>query len=76
MKNPLPDDVQFGYNTFLQIANDANCVFAGLMMRVDPPFIAVIGNVKETGHNLATLLRKYADIVDDAHISGNIERPE
>lgn len=76
MKNTLPDDVMFVYNTFLEIATERKCAFAGLLMRAEPATIAVIGNVNETGHALAELLRQYADIVDRSTDEERIERPE
>jgi len=76
MKNTFPEVVMFAYNTFLKVATEEKCVFAGLLMRENPPAIAVIGNVTETGCAFADLLRDYADIIDKSTADGRIERPD
>jgi len=76
MKNTLPEIVQFAYNAFLKVATEEKCSFAGMIMCAEPPTIAVIGNVTETGGALADLLREYANIIERSAADGRIERPE
>ena len=74
MKNTLPEEVMFSYRTFLQVATEHKCAFAGMLMCAEPPTVAVIGNVKETGVALADLLRVYADLIERSAADDRIER--
>jgi hypothetical protein len=76
MQNPLQEELKFAYEMFLHQATEKGFAFSGMMMRIDPPAVLVIGNVKESGHALASLFRQFADTVDNAESAGNIERPE
>lgn len=71
----LPDDLRIAYETFTMLATKHGYSFAGMMAAVDPPALVVIGNVTERGHDLATLLRQYAKILDEKTDSGQFERP-
>ena len=68
----LPPDLQSAYEVFTLLAIRHGYAYAGLMMGLDPPSITIIGNVKERGHALATLLREYANIVDDKTDKGQV----
>ena len=57
------------------LATKYKYAYAGMMMSAEPPSLVAIGNVTEKGHELATLLRKYADILDEKTAKGQFERP-
>lgn len=71
----LPDDLLAAYETFTLLATKHGYSFAGMMAAVDPPALVVIGNITERGHDLATLLREYAAIIDEKTDSGKFETP-
>lgn len=71
----LPDDLRIAHETFTLLATKHGYSFAGMMAAVDPPALVVIGNVTERGHDLATLLRQYAQILDEKTDAGQFERP-
>ena len=68
----LPEDLKAAYEVFTLLAIKRGYSYAGLMIGTDPISITVIGNVTERGHALATLLREYANIVDDKTDAGKI----
>jgi len=70
---PLPEDLKAAYEVFTLLAIKRGYSYAGLMLGLDPPSITIIGNVTERGHALATLLREYANIVDDKTANGQVE---
>ena len=57
------------------LATKYKYAYAGMMICVEPASLVAIGNVTEKGHELATLLRKYADILDEKTDKGQFERP-
>lgn len=69
---PLPDDLLIAYQQFTLLATKHGFAYAGFMMRVDPPAMVGIGNVTENGHELAQLLRSYADIIERRAASGTL----
>jgi len=69
----LPPALQSAYEVFTLLAIKHEYSYAGLMIGTDPPSITIIGNVRERGHALATLLREYANIVDDKTANGQVE---
>ena len=71
----LPDDLLIAYQTFTLLATKLKYAYAGMMIGSDPPSIVAIGNVTEKGHELATLLRKFADILDEKTDKGQFEKP-
>jgi hypothetical protein len=68
----LPDDLLIAYQNFTLLATKLGFAFAGFMMRPDPALYVGIGNVTENGHQLASLLREYADILDKAADEGKL----
>lgn len=70
----MPQDLRIAYETFTALATKHGISFAGMMAGVDPPSLFVIGNVTERGHDLALLLRTYADIIDQKTDAGMIEK--
>ncbi len=60
----LPDDLLIAYQNFTLLATKLGFAYAGFMMRANPTAFIGIGNVTENGHDLARLLREYADILD------------
>ena len=68
----LPDDLLIAYQNFTLTATKLGFAYAGFMMRVDPVAFIGIGNVTESGHTLAALLREYADILDRATDQGKL----
>jgi hypothetical protein len=75
MSNQLPDDLLIAYQTFTMLATQYKYAYAGMMVGTEPPSLVAIGNVTEKGHELAELLRKYADILDEKTAKGQFERP-
>ena len=75
MSNQLPDDLLIAYQTFTMLATKYKYAYAGMMVGMEPPSLVAIGNVTEKGHELAELLRKYADILDEKTDKGQFERP-
>ena len=71
----LPDDLLIAYQNFTLLATHYKFAYAGMMVGTEPPSLVAIGNVTEKGHELATLLRKYADILDEKTDKGQFERP-
>jgi hypothetical protein len=74
MDIPMPDDLLLAYQTFTLLCSRHNFSYAGMMAGVDPPSLFVIGNVTERGHDLAVLLRTYAQIIDEKTDAGQIEK--
>jgi hypothetical protein len=70
----LPEDLRIAYETFTLLATKHGYAYAGMMASTDPPSLVVIGNVNERGHDLAVLLRQYAEIIDEKTDSGQIEK--
>jgi hypothetical protein len=70
----MPDDLRIAYETFTMLATKHGLSFAGMMAGANPPALFVIGNVTERGHDLALLLRTYADIIDEKTDKGQIEK--
>lgn len=70
----LPDDLHIAYETFTLLATKYGYAYAGMMASVNPPDLVVIGNVSERGHDLALLLRQYAEIIDQKTDAGQIEK--
>jgi len=70
----MPEDLRIAYETFTLLATKHGLSFAGMMAGVDPPSLFVIGNVTERGHDLAVLLRTYAQIIDEKTDAGQIEK--
>jgi hypothetical protein len=70
----LPDDLRIAYETFTMLATKYGYAYAGMMACVNPLDLVVIGNVTERGHDLALLLRQYADIIDQKTDAGQIEK--
>jgi hypothetical protein len=70
----MPDDLRIAYETFTLLATKYGYAYAGMMASTDPPSLVVIGNVTERGHDLATLLREYARILDEKTDAGQIEK--
>lgn len=71
----LPDDLLIAYQTFTLLATKYKFAYAGMMIGTEPLSLVAIGNVTEKGHELAQLLRKYADILEEKTEKGQIERP-
>jgi hypothetical protein len=71
---PLPDDLLQAYVVFTALATKHGFAYAGMMMGSDPPSLLAIGNVTENGHELAELLREYADILEEKTDKGQLER--
>jgi hypothetical protein len=71
----LPEDLMIAYQNFTLLATKHGFAFAGMMTGTNPPSLVAIGNVTEKGHELAHLLREYADILDDKTDRGMLERP-
>lgn len=69
----MPDDLRIACETFTLLATKHGLTFAGMMAGVDPPALFVIGNVSERGHDLAVLLRTYAQIIDEKTDAGQIK---
>jgi len=59
------ESLQEGVTIFTQFATQQGCTFVGILTRLDPPLILVIGNVREKGADLAQLFRAYADMIDE-----------
>jgi small nuclear ribonucleoprotein (snRNP)-like protein len=72
LNQKLPPDLQDAVELLIRVAVKNNFVLAGMIVAVDPPTIAAIGNVKERGHDFAELLRRFAEIMDDAADQGTI----
>lgn len=72
MNVPLPDDLLIAYQQFTLLATQHKFAYAGFMMRVDPVALVGIGNVTQNGHELAQLLREYADILDRKTDAGTL----
>jgi hypothetical protein len=68
----LPDDLLIAYQNFTLLATKLGYAYAGFMMKADPVECIGIGNVKENGHELASLLREYADILDRSTDQGKL----
>lgn len=66
----MPDDLMTAYQTFTLLALKHGYAYAGFMMSANPPELLGIGNVTQTGRELATLLRNYADILDQKSDQG------
>jgi hypothetical protein len=60
----LPDDLMTAYQTFSLLALKHGYAYAGFMMRANPTEFIGIGNVTQNGKELATLLRRYAEIIE------------
>jgi hypothetical protein len=71
----LPEELMIAYQNFTLLATKHKYAYAGFMMSADPVEMVGIGNITEKGHELAILLRRYADIVDDKTGKGLIEEP-
>ncbi len=72
----LPDDLLIAYQNFTLLATKHGFAFAGMMTRILPdPAIVAIGNVTEKGFELADLLRKYAEIIDEKTDRGLFKTP-
>jgi hypothetical protein len=71
----LPDDLLIAYQTFTLLATKYKFAYAGMMIGAEPPSIVAIGNVTEKGHELVSLLRQYADILEDKTNKGQFEKP-
>ena len=72
MNIPLPDDLLIAYQEFTLLATKHGFAYAGFMMRVDPAALVGIGNVTQNGHELANLLREYAEILDRKTEEGSL----
>jgi hypothetical protein len=71
---PLPDDLKAAYENFTMLALQHGYIYAAVMIGLKPkPSVNIIGNVTERGHDLATLLRKHADLIDEKENSGQVE---
>jgi hypothetical protein len=68
----LPPDLQEAVELLTRVATKQEFAFAGMMLRIDPPMVTAIGNVKERGHEFAALLRGFADIMDEAATKNSI----
>ena len=75
MAQMLPDDLLIAYQNFTLLATKYKYSYAGMMVGLDPPSLTAIGNVTEKGHELAQLLRKYADILDEKTEKGQFTTP-
>lgn len=71
----LPSDLLIAYQTFTLLATKYKFAYSGMMIGAEPPSFVAIGNVTEKGHELADLLRKYADILDEKTDKGQFEVP-
>jgi hypothetical protein len=71
----LPDDLLQAYTIFTTLATKHGFAYAGMMVGSDPPSLVAIGNVTEEGHELAALLRQYADLLEEKTDKGMLERP-
>jgi hypothetical protein len=74
----MPDDLMTAYQTFTLLALKHGYAYAGFMMSANPPELIGIGNVTESGRELAILLRRYADILDQKADQGLVvsDRPQ
>jgi predicted NBD/HSP70 family sugar kinase len=70
----LLDGLRIAYETFTHLATKHGYAYAGMMACVNPPDLVVIGNVVERGHDLAMLLRQYAEIIEQKTDAGQIEK--
>ncbi len=69
----MPDDLRIAYENFTLLATAKGFSFSGMMMRVNPPAVYVIGNVTEKGHDLAELFREFANFLNQKTEAGQIE---
>lgn len=64
--SPLSLELQAAAVEFLRQATKNSCSFVGMLIRVDdPPLMSVIGNVIQTGSEVARLFRMYADLIEE-----------
>ena len=68
----LPDDLLIAYQNFTLLASKLGYAYAGFMMKANPTEFIGIGNVTQNGHELAHLLREYADILDQKTDQGKL----
>lgn len=68
----LPDDLLIAYQNFTLLATKHKFAYAGFMMRAEPTAMIGIGNITENGHELARLLREYADLLDQTTDQGKL----
>jgi hypothetical protein len=72
----MPDDLKQAYETFTLLCTQKGYTFAGMVLCLEPVSMYAVGNVKERGHDLASLFRLWADIVDRKTDAGQIMVPE
>jgi hypothetical protein len=68
----LPEDLLIAYQNFTLLASKHGFAYAGFMMKANPTTYVGIGNITEHGHELAHLLREYADILDQKTDQGKL----
>jgi hypothetical protein len=71
----MNEELMLAYQNFLLLASEQDYSFAGMMIRVNPPSLVAIGNVTQKGHELANLLRKFADMLDEKTEKGLLQKP-
>jgi hypothetical protein len=71
----MNEELMLAYQKFLLLASEQDYNFAGMMIRVNPPSLVAIGNVTQKGHELANLLRKFADMLDEKTKKGLLQKP-
>lgn len=71
----LPDDLLIAYQQFTMLATLHGFAYAGMMTGKNPPSLVAIGNVTQSGNELAALLRDYADVIEEKTAAGLLEKP-
>lgn len=61
---PFPEDLLKAYQTFTMLCAHYGIFYTALAMRENPYGLYVIGNLSDSGHQLASLLREQAAMID------------